>query len=203
MTVKTNDYLYCIEVVSGKIAKVGVSRNVKGRLQQLANTAPFDLRIRSVVGFQSRNVADAWENYILANATRYRDKGEWVVCDDKLDSLFAEAQAGLGMHRHSTAVASVGRPVPTASSISDVQRVVVRERLIGTDLRGIEFTGEPSDYAPAIIRGRMRQGFGCEDISLMDGFPLDLVRGYFSQIRSKGLMGAVLFAPQDQDRAAS
>jgi len=201
MTRPFEAFLYCVEIIGGDVAKVGVSCRPKARISALAQTAPFRLAFRRVIGFPSRRVADAWERHIIANADRYRGRGEWVVCNDTLDQLLDAVTEGQDYTHKMGEIMSCGRVMPDNADISDVHRVMSRERLAGADLYGIEYSGEPDDYMPSIVRGRLRQGFGVEDIALMDDFPVNEVRACVSDIRKQGFMHFVLFGEHEASDA--
>ena len=195
-------FLYCIQIADGGVAKVGVSSSPKARIGALSATAPFDLKFRRVIGFQSRRIADAWERHIIINANRYRERGEWVLCDDDLDRLFGEVTEGEDCTDRMGSIMSSGRVVPDGANISDVHKVIVRERLSGVDLDGIEYSGDPDDFMPSIVRGRLRQGYGVEDIAIMDGFSPENIREAVSEIRKRQAMTLVLFGPDKATKAA-
>lgn len=192
---RINDYLYCIEIVGGDIAKVGVSSSPKCRLGAICSTAPFEMRLTRVIGFTSRRVADAWERYIISNANRYRGHGEWVLNDERLNKLFGGVTEGFDVTAEIDNGPLRGRLIPAQAAIGDVQEVIVRERTKGTDLTGIKFSGGSGEYTAAIVKARLRQGYGADDISVMDKIPASEVRECISEIRTSGEMEMVLFGP--------
>ena len=83
-------FLYCIEGVGVGIAKIGIASHPKQRLSSFS-TMPFPVKLRRVREFSSTRMAALWESKILAEANRYREYGEWVMLDDRLDELFDQA----------------------------------------------------------------------------------------------------------------
>lgn len=183
-------FIYCVEATGGGIAKVGTSDSPRSRLNQLHRVAPFALRFRHCLEVASRGVADGWERIILSEATRYRQRGEWVVADAHLDDLFGcvtDAVCALDeMSVNATAFGRVIRAQSDAFSGDELARAAV---IAQTGIIPPSFCG---DREIGIIHARLQQGYGAEDCQVMDGINAEDFRREVHQLRMTNRLLPVL-----------
>lgn len=182
-------FLYCVEPINGEIAKVGTSDRPRDRLSSLHAVSPFNLRFRHCLELGSRGVADAWERIILSEATRYRDRGEWVICDAHLDDLFAcVTDAVCALSEMSVSATEFGRVMKCDQSAfdADLSRAGV---IAQTGIIPPTFCG---DREIGIIHARLSQGYGAEDCQVMDGINADDFRQEVHALRVTGRLMSVM-----------
>lgn len=209
---ETTDFLYCIRFVRGKVGKIGVSKRPLGRFDQIASLAPFDLRFHRVIRFRCRRVADAWERHILVNADRYRERGEWVLVNEKLDGILAEISDGEDVTEAFLMERKRGRPIPVHrdDTINDVFSARLIDK-VGHEASSVaNYDGSPEGYNEAVVLARLSEGFGSEDISVIDGIPLEEVRRIIRDARTSGALSEIFAngpapvspqpAPAEKDR---
>ena len=175
----SGSFLYCIEMEQGALAKVGIAFKPKQRLNTFRSNSPFAMRFRHVLEVE-RDLAAAYERHILASARRYRNRGEWVYADEKLDKLFGEVSPAINRTEEFLADHNdyAGRPIvdDTTRSMEHVHQARFRAQVGKVAAARARYNGTPNDYARAVIRARLSDGYGVEDIAVMDKLDVDYVR---------------------------
>jgi len=163
--------LYCIrfDAPVEPIAKVGVTKDIRSRFPGLTQAAPYPATLTHLFSFATEDDAKSWEHRILRLATRYRDQGEWVLADDRLAELLDQVRGGEDLTEH-FATTYRGR-------VLAVDRPHRKARRNGI--------GDISAFRKA-VRSRIADGFGVEDISVKDGFDVELVRAEVQRLRARG-----------------
>lgn len=180
-------FLYCIELIGAPIAKVGTSYRPMDRLSRLACTAPFDMRFRRVLIFEDRAVAGAHERHIIGRANQFRDQGEWVRCDDHLDALF-DAVPGRDVTEDYRIEVKKGRRRRCD------RRLDLEVQVGAKAARADAYTGIAKRFDTAVIRARLADGYGVEDILAMDGIPLEASRAVIAQLENAGKLRGLLLS---------
>lgn len=206
MTQDLHAFLYCIEFVHGEAAKVGVASDPRSRLQTIRGTAPFDMNFRHVLEMEDRREADAWEGYIISAANRYKDRGEWVIADDKLDRLFAQVKDSTDRTDAFRAEGDeAGRIVKRSrtASLRHVNKVRLARKVGAGTVKDIKYCGRSREFKSALIKARLRQGYGVEDMLAMDGIPLEDSRAVIASLKEQGVLRQVMgLNPQPTARAS-
>lgn len=169
------EYLYCIRSIGAGpgIAKIGVTRNVRSRFQTITTCAPFRCTLHRAIAFDTRQAADAWEDHILRQATRYRADGEWIVADVALDRLLSDVRGGRDVTADHFRCYR-GRPVKPPKDLP---------------ARAAGLTGK---RAANLVRARLADGYGVEDMAAMDGLDLTFARQEVARLRSIGRLIATV-----------
>ncbi|KQI67024.1 hypothetical protein AN189_17525 [Loktanella sp. 3ANDIMAR09] len=155
--------------------------------------SPFTMKFRHLLQFSRRDVSSSWERHIIANADPHKGRGEWVKCNAKLDGLFAKAPGRCAM-KDFNITDDVGRIPCVIRSAESNSAILVHGLSMphGDQPRAQDFEGIVSDYERTVIHARLRGGYGVEDIHVMDGLALDLIRAEISQLTRRGTLRRVL-----------
>jgi hypothetical protein len=185
-------FVYCIEARQAGFAKVGASSNPRSRFQYMRAQAPFEMRFRHVVKLATRPEADAWERHILATADRYRDHGEWVIANAKLDGLFLEVLPCEVVTWAFQTNASQGRIIAKGDTMLQVRQAKLKAIGGAGVCTALGYDGNAEGETAAIIHARLGQGYGVEDIHAIDGLPLSDIRAEISKLTEDGKLRRVL-----------
>ena len=164
-----SNFLYCIEAVGEVFGKIGVSRDPSVRICQFYSTAPFEFRFRKVLRFDDREVAYATERYIISSANRYRDAGEWVVIDDHLDNLLSGVNGADDVTSGFTTSTKGRRIVSPEAAELLLMKAKFAEKFGKTSKPKVNPAKDVKAVRAAIISERLAQGYGAEDVKVMDG----------------------------------
>ncbi|OOY15092.1 hypothetical protein [Thioclava sp. DLFJ4-1] len=181
-------YLYCIEAVDAGYAKVGVTCQPKHRLYAIGTTAPHEMKFRRLLLIDSDAVAYAHERCVITSANRYRDRGEWVVVDGHLDNLLDRVTPALDVTDRFDDLSSCGRKI---TSIAEAKAALAytkrRERVLESQQTFLmPPRGASKDRLDrAIVLSRLSEGYGAEDVKVMDGIPVDFFWQVVREERSK------------------
>ena len=189
------DYLYIMtgDFSGVSLAKVGVSVRPRDRMTTIASNAPFEMTIQRLKGFECRQEADAWERYVLNAANRYRDRGEWVLNDEHLLSVWDKVDGGTDIDPDDYSP-MLGRPIPDRDDEANVRLAYVekfRHRVGPVIASHIGYTGHPALYDRAIIQARLKEGYGIEDIAILDGISTNNIRREILRLRMRGKLSAL------------
>ena len=204
----SGSFLYCIEMEQGALAKVGIAYKPKQRLSAFRASSPFAMRFRHVLEVE-RDLAAAYERHILASARRYRNRGEWVYADKKLDRLFAEVSPAINRTEEFQIDGTdyAGRPIvdDTTRSMEHIHQARLRAQVGRIAAARIAYDGTSNGYARAVIHARLADGYGVEDIAAMDGIDIEEARAEVRHLRDAGCLSAVLRgqAPVSKRRASA
>lgn len=180
-------FVYCIEAVNGSIAKVGSSSRPDRRMGHLSSF-PFALRFRHCLRLETIEEAAAWESFILARATRYRTHGEWVVVDKVLDDLFAQVTDATPMDFN---VSSKGRAKPSESLSKEAVAKAILKRKFGPVLAAEALVGASDDaLAKETVRLRIADGYGTDDIVVLDKIERHVVAAHVRALRDEGWLAS-------------
>lgn len=186
-------YLAACEFHNIKIAKIGITHKPRSRMGSLfygMPIAPCEVLLRE---FTAPGEAAAWERVIIAEANRYRDRGEWVLDDKKLRDLWASIDGGREANMSETYAAS-GRPVSTRGreeNRREIYRQRFRDRVGPMMASRIKYTGHPALYDRAVIQARLSEGYGVEDIAILDEISTANVRREIARLRKVGKLAAL------------
>lgn len=198
-------FLYCIQMGEGGPAKVGTSIDPASRLQSIGSTMPFDLSFRHILEVGDRRVADAWEARIIAAANRYKARGEWVLADSLLDDLFAEVAPAVDALPDFQRDPASGRIISRRTddeAMANVYRVSLAAQVGIQRAYGANYAGAAEDYERAVIHARLADGYGVEDIEVMDGIAVEVSRAEISRLVRDGSIRAILAGRPEPRQAA-
>lgn len=184
-------FLYCIEAHGAGIAKVGVSRDPRSRFYSFCQTAPYEMKYRRVLLMKSTDLAYAHERVVISSANRFRDKGEWVLADQHLDNLLERVD----YVSDDTALfdkSSSGRPIISPDRATDLLREAELKDKVG--IGASKFLPKsnitPERFRDAVIRARLDQGYGAQDVLVMDGIPENEYWAVVNEMRAAKEAGA-------------
>jgi hypothetical protein len=188
-----SEYLYCIELVGGDIAKIGTTCRPRSRLTSLMSGSPFNMRFRHLLMLDDRGVAASWERHIIANSDPHTGRGEWVACNDKMDALFRSAPGKSALHKFPKMAAPGISLDPDRAEASNTDALVHGlSRPHGQQPRAKDFKGIVSNYERTVIHTRLHSGYGVEDIHVMDGLSLAMIRAEVARLTADGQLRRVL-----------
>lgn len=188
-----SNYLYCASFgfAAVRIAKIGTTANPRSRISTFVQVSPFPLARLALKLFPSRGEADAWERYLIGAATRYRDGSEWVVDDEALTTLWDGISGGEDATLDLT---YAGRVIPNKTP--DQNRAAafaerLRSRVGPAVAVSVGYKGDPEQFERAIIKARLLQGYGVEDIAVLDGLDAGVIRDEIHRLRVLGQLAAI------------
>lgn len=179
----TRSFLYCLEFVGAPVGKVGIATDPMHRLASLSIAAPFALRFRRVFRFADHETAALHERHVIHHANSHKERGEWVSVDATLDALLdaIPGQDVTGDYHFEIQSGRRRRVSRTAFS----RRKDFR-RQVGTGAADAAlYQGAEADYDAAVVRARLGDGYGAEDILVMDGIPEAFTWAVVRDLRSK------------------
>lgn len=191
----TDAYLYRIDLIGADVAKVGVTHHPADRIKTLRAQAPFDMAFKCVLRFADIGVAASWERHILGLANRHKARGEWVCADDRLDDLFSSVAPFDDCTSSFADDPSAGRIIRAtdeSASRASVNMVRLRAQVGASPAASVNYKGDSDDYSRAVIHARLRDGYGVEDIAVMDRIPIRKARAEVNRLRRAGRLSAVL-----------
>lgn len=186
-------YLYCIEFTDGMdAAKIGISFNPEKRLKSVAATAPHPMRFRHVLRIADRAHAAAQERRIISSATRYRERGEWVTVDETLDRLFASVPMAENVTAEFSYVVN-GRYFLGPGAADNRARKATMSTKVGPLAVAFEgYQGDPKTYDRALVQARLADGYGVQDILVMDGIPEEFSRAVIFNLEKSGKLRSLV-----------
>lgn len=184
-----SEYLYLAAFAYGdlKIAKIGTTSTPRNRIQSVFSTSPFPMSEMLLYRFQTRGEAAAWERDILTRANRYADRGEWVIDDAVLRDIWRNVSGGDPVTLDDTK-APKGRPL---THDADASRAAVfierfRARVGPVTASKVKYSGHPALFDRAVIKARLIEGYGIEDIAILDQISTSNIRREIARLRLKG-----------------
>lgn len=188
-----SEYLYCARYAYGdlRIAKIGTTGKPRDRMQAITQNSPFPLAGITLKRFNSRKEANAWETHLIGAATRYRSGSEWVVDDEVLADLW---QGVIGGEDVSVDATYAGRVVPDrapAETRAAAFAEMFRSRVGHPTAQAVGYHGDPEEYDRALIKARLIQGYGVEDIAVLDDLDQGIIRDEIHRLRAIGQLSAL------------
>lgn len=188
-------FLYCIEITGHNAGKVGITNDPHYRLTSVRCGAPFPMRFRHVFRIGDRRHAAGQERRILSLANRYRKRGEWVVVDDTLDRLFASVPQAENVTEEFVVTSPFGRyDVPPAAAEIAARKALMTSKIGAEAVARAAYTGSEAGFDETLIRARLADGYGVEDILATDGIPIEASRAVIAQLEAAGKLHGLLHA---------
>lgn len=188
-----SDYLYCFRFALDEIrvAKVGVSATPRSRMQTFIPASPFPFVSAHLLKFSSRREADAWERLIITHANRYRAESEWVLDDEKLQQLWDSVTGGEEVDIASTYAGRVISGANEKQSRASAYAERLRARVGQVVFNRVGYDGNPATYDRAIVKARLIEGYGVEDIAILDSLTHEAIRRAITGLRRTGELAAI------------
>ena len=183
------EFLYCIEMKGQRVAKVGVTSKPHERLHALQASAPFLMSYHRLIQMVDRRAAQDWEKHVITHADQHTGRGEWVMLNDKLDQLLSQVP-GI---RHEAPPSAKERGVQYSKKAAKYSAESnLRLALTASDREHSEFRGIVPAYEAIVIRTRLAQGYGVEDIAALDKIDVRKARAEMRRLVKSGAIYAVL-----------
>lgn len=190
MTISPRHFVYCVYIKGGEIAKVGSTDDPRKRIAAIGRTAPFEMQIRYLLELPSRETAASWESLILSKANRYRERGEWVMCDGVLDALFAGITPAVDVRAEFSDKLPRGRNPARAEAAKERLSQAKMVDRFGIGAKRVIPANENvlGDEARSIIHARLANGYGADDCRALDGIPTAEFWSEVERLRKSGAL---------------
>ena len=179
-------YLYCFALKGAKVAKVGVTARPNERISVFQTSVPFNFEIKRLLLLDGRKVADAWESHILTHGASIRGRGEWLQANDILDDLLDEVVPAVDVtEEFCTHGGRIIPPRTVEETMGKVYRETALRRMGGSCDEDLPNTMTRTAAAKAVIRKRIADGYGAEDVKVMDGYDPSLYWRVVEELRER------------------